>query len=129
MREIIDIISDLESYESVDGDWLQLDELVIELWQSGKPEIGIGALFRIFEKYPTDDGAGVFWSILHGLETLDYEQNLYDSLIARPSHMTIIMLKRIENSGSETIVGNSISDLRSLIKSNPMIEPELLSEM
>ena len=129
MRQVEEIISDIESYNSDDGNWLQLDELVTELWESGKPEIGIDALFEVFEKNPTDDGAGVFWTILHGLETLEYEQKLYNSLMDKPSHMTITMLKRIENTDADTIAGKSISELKSFIKNNPKIEPELLGEI
>lgn len=99
------------------------------MWESGTPEIGIDTLFEIFEKNPIDDGAGVFWRILHDLETLDYEQKLYDSLMNKPSHMTIMMLKRIENSNSKLIAGKSISELKDLIKSNPKTELELLDEI
>ncbi|UJH68810.1 hypothetical protein [Allomuricauda sp. SCSIO 65647] len=129
MRPIDEIISEIESYESDDGNWLRLDELVTELWESGNPENGIDAMFKIFENNPTDDGAGVFWSILHGLETLEYEQKLYDSLMEKPSHMTIAMLKRIENTESETIAGKSISELKDLIKNNPKTKTELLDEI
>ena len=129
MRQVKEIISEIESYESDDGNWLRLDELVTELWESGNLEIGIDTLFRVFEKNPTDDGAGVFWTILHGLESLEYEQKLYDSLMDRPSHMTITMLKRIENTDSDTIAGKAISELKSLIKNNPKIESELLDEI
>ncbi|WP_299228936.1 hypothetical protein [uncultured Psychroserpens sp.] len=129
MRQVKEIISDIESYKSDDGNWLRLDELVTELWESGKPEIGIDVLFGVFEKNPTDDGAGVFWTILHGLETLEYEQKLYDSLMDKPSHMTITMLKRIENTDSDTIAGKSISELKSFVKNNPKIESELIDEI
>ena len=129
MRQVKEIISEIESYESDDGNWLRLDELVTELWESGNPEIGIDTLFGVFEKNPTDDGAGVFWTILHGLESLEYEQKLYDSLMDRPSHMTITMLKRIENTDSDTIARKSISELKSFIKNNPKIESELLDEI
>ncbi|WP_047414127.1 hypothetical protein [Cellulophaga sp. Hel_I_12] len=129
MRQVKEIISDIESYKSDDGNWLLLEELVTELWESGKPEIGIDALFGVFEKNPTDDGAGVFWTILHGLETLEYEQKLYASLIDKPSHMTITMLKRIENTDCDTIAGKSISELKSFVKNNPKIESELLDEI
>lgn len=104
MRQVKEIIAEIESFESDDGNWLGLDKLATELWESGNPKIGIDALFGIFEKYPTDDGAGVFWTILHGLETLKYEQKLYNSLIAKPSHMAIAMLKRIENTESKTVI-------------------------
>ena len=129
MRPVDKIISEIESYQSDDGNWLRLDELVNELWQSGNPERGIDTLFGVFEKNPTDDGTGVFWTILHGLESLEYEQKLYDSLMNKPSHMTITMLKRIENTNSDTIAGKSISELKSFIKNNPKIESELLDEI
>ena len=129
MREVKEIISDIESFKSDEENWLRLDELVTELWESGNPESGIDALFEIFEKNPTEDGAGVFWTILHGLETLEYEQKLYDSLKKKPSHMTITMLKRIENTNSDTIAGKSISELKNFVKNNPKIESELLDEI
>lgn len=129
MRDIKKVISEIESFDSNNGSWLKLDDLVSELWEYENPEIGIDALFEIFEKNPTDDGAGVFWTILHGLETLEYEERLYESLIKKPSHMTITMLKRIENSDSGFIAGKSISELKNLIRSNPKIESELLNEI
>ncbi|SNZ00234.1 hypothetical protein [Flagellimonas pacifica] len=95
-------------YRSDNGNWLRLDELITELWESGRPESGIDALFGVFEKNPTDDGSGVFRTILHGLEILEYEHKLYDLLMDKPSHMTITMLKRIENTDSDTIAGKSI---------------------
>jgi len=129
MRPVKEIISELESYESNHGNWLQLDELVSELWETGNPESGMDVLFAIFEKKPTEDGEGVFWSILHGLETLNYEESLYESLMKKPSHMTITMLNRIENSESDKIMGKSISKLKHFIKNNPKTELELLDEI
>lgn len=129
MRKTKEIISEIESYSSDNGNWLRLDELVTELWESGEPEIGIDTLFGVFEKNPTSDGTGVFWSILHGLETLEYEQKLYASLLDRPSHMTIIMMKRIENTDTETIAGRSILELKKFIRDNPKTKTELLDEI
>ena len=129
MRPIQEIITEIESYETNDGYWLRLDELAIELWESDNPELGMEALFGVFEKYPLDDGAGVFWTILHGLETLNYEEKLYNSLMDKPSHMAITMLKRIENSDSEKIAGKSIPELKKFIRNNPKTESELLSEL
>lgn len=129
MRPLNQIIGEIELFESDNGNWLPLDELVTELWESGKPEMGIDALFGIFEKYPTEDGAGVFWTILHGLETLKYEQKLYDSLLNNPSLMAITMLKRIENTDIDTIAGKSISVLKNSIRNNPDTESELLNEL
>lgn len=129
MRAIKEILSEIESFEPDDGNWLRLDRLLDELWETPNPEFGINTLFGVFERYPTEDGYGVFFTILHGLETLDYEQCLYNSLLDKPSYMGINMLKRIENTNSESIAGKSIKELKEFIKNNPKIEPELLSEL
>jgi hypothetical protein len=52
----------------------------------------------VFERFPDEDGAGVFWSIVHGIESLDvdYEQTLRASLARRPSRMGQIMLRRLD---------------------------------
>ena len=129
MRPIKETIAEIESYHTDDGNWLRLDELVTELWESGNPELGIDALLGVFEKYPTETGEGVFWTILHGLESLDYERSLYNSLMDKPSHMAITMLKRIENSNSEIIDGKSIAELKKIIRNNSKTKSELLDEL
>lgn len=129
MRLTKEIIADIASFESTNGNWLRLDELIAELWRIGQPEIGIKTLFGILEKNPTEDGAGVFWAIVHGLETLEYEQELYESLMRKPTLMTIIMLKRIENTNTNTIAGITISELKNHIKNHPKIESSLLNEL
>jgi hypothetical protein len=129
MSSTKEIISEIKAFEPEEGNWLRLDELITELWEKGNPQIGIKELFGVFERYPKDDGFGVFWSILHGIETLEYEQNLYESLLNNPSYMGIIMLKRIENTGLEFIAGKRINELKKNVRNNPKIEPELLSEI
>lgn len=129
MRQIQHIIKEIESFEGDDGNWLELEDLLSELWESGNPELGILSLFQILERYPTEDGSGVFWSILHGLETLECEKELYQSLMRKPSHMTIVMLIRIENSGLKSINGKSISELKNSIRNNPNIEAELIEQL
>jgi len=129
MHAIQEILAEIESFETDEGNWQRLDELVVELWKSGNPEHGIDALFTIFERYPTENGDGVFWTILHGLETLNYEAKLYNSLMKKPSHMAITMLKRIENTNSRMIAGKSISELKEYIKNNPKTDLVLLDEL
>jgi hypothetical protein len=57
-------------------------------------------LFGVFERFPDTDGAGVLWSIVHGVESLgcDYEQPLRESLGRSGSEMAEIMLDRLERS-------------------------------
>lgn len=101
-RSIDDILRDIEAFRPVDGMWLPLDRLLVELWDAGVPARALPTLFGVFERFPNDDGAGVLWSIVHGVERLDldYEQPLRASLARRPSHMGKVMLGRLERSKS-----------------------------
>lgn len=129
MNRIEGVLLKINEYEVNNDNWLELEELIALLWESGKPEVGIKTLFRVFEKHPLDDGEGVFWSILHGLESLDYEDELYKSLIRKPSYMSIIMLNRVENTGVKLIAGKSILELKKLIKKHPETNIGLIKEL
>jgi hypothetical protein len=99
-RPVDDVLRDIDAFRPADGIWLPLDDLLAELWEAGVPARALPTLFAVFERFPDDDGAGVLWSIVHGLEGLDidYEQPLRDSLARLPSNMGQIMLARLERS-------------------------------
>lgn len=99
-RTIDDILRDIETFRPSGGVWLPLDDLLAELWDAGVPKKALSTLFGVFERFPEDDGAGVLWSIVHGIESLDfdYEQPLRDSLARQPSDMGKIMIDRLERS-------------------------------
>lgn len=115
MRTTREIIHDINHFVPDDGNWLRLDTLLDELWTSGDPQTEIENLFKLFERFPKDESAGVLWSALHGLESLDnYEPELLASLNRQPSGMAITMLKRISNTGQKKIAG---VDLDIIVKS------------
>jgi hypothetical protein len=99
-RTVEQILNDIRSYEPSAGDWRSLDKLLEELWGAGVSQQALPTLFEIFERFPNDDGAGVFWSIVHGIEALDYdyEAGLRESIERQPSEMAKIMLNRLEKS-------------------------------
>lgn len=99
-RDVDDILGDIASFRPEGADWLPLDSMIAELWQVGVPPRALPTLLGVFERFPDDDGAGVLWSIVHGVESLDldYEQPLRDSLARQPSHMGQVMLDRLEKS-------------------------------
>lgn len=101
-RPIDPILRDIESFRPADGVWLPLDDLLAELWEAGVPARALPILFGVFERFPGDDGAGVLWSIVHGVEGLglDYEPALRDSLERQPSDLGKVMLDRLERSKS-----------------------------
>jgi len=101
-RAVDDILRDIEAFRPLNGVWLPLDGLLGELWGAGVPVGALPTLFAVFERFPDDDGAGVLWSIVHGVEAvdLDYDEPLRASLARRPSHMGKVMLGRLERSKS-----------------------------
>ena len=100
MRSESAILEEIKNFEPVDGDWLDLDDLLNELWVAGVSAESLPIIFNVFEKFPDDDGAGVFWSIVHGVESLnfDYENELKKSLERNPSFMGKVMLQRLDKS-------------------------------
>ena len=92
------ILKDIEAFEPNDGNWLGLESLLVDLWAAGVSAKALPVLFRVFERHPEDDGAGVLWSVVHGIESLniEYEKALRDSFDRKPSFMAGVMLKRLE---------------------------------
>ena len=99
-RTYKEIINDIQKFEPTGEEyWLPLDDHLEELWEHEITSETIKILFGVFEKFPEDDGAGVLYSIVHGVESLDipYEEELNESYAKTPSVMAKIMIRRIEN--------------------------------
>jgi hypothetical protein len=109
-RTITSIARDIAKFAPTgDGNWRRLDELLDELWQAGEPEQAIPEMLGVFERYPEEDGYGVMWSIVHGLEKLpNYEPALLASLARQPSELGITMVGRMLNAGVTQIGGVSL---------------------
>ncbi|BEP56463.1 hypothetical protein GmRootV118_37070 [Variovorax sp. V118] len=92
-----------------DGSWRHLDSLLDELWRAGSPEQAMPEMLSVFERYPEEDGYGVMWTIVHGLESLpNYQPELLRSLARQPSELGIAMVGRILNVGTTEIGGVSL---------------------
>lgn len=91
------ILQEITSFEPTSGNWLRLDDLLVELWQVGVQPNAIPILLKVFERFPHEDGAGVLWSIVHGIESLNipYETELMASMERAPSTMGRIMLNHL----------------------------------
>ena len=95
------ILDDIDAFQPVDGFWRPLDDLLAELWSVGVPPSAYPVLLRVFDRFPDEDGAGVFWSVVHGLESLPgYEPALRASAASSPAEFKQIMLDRIARSRS-----------------------------
>jgi hypothetical protein len=107
-----DIAADIDAFQPIHGNWLGLDALLEELWKEHSPQDAIPELLRVFERFPDDDGAGVFWSIVHGLETLpNYQAQLLASVRRVPSCIGVTMLGRLLNAGCHDIDGVPIRQI------------------
>ena len=99
-RNVEIILQEIERFTPSNGSWLPLDTLLDELWTLGVSARELPILFRVFERFPEDDGAGVLRGIVHGIEAsgIDYEAALRESHARRPSEMGRVMLGRLERS-------------------------------
>jgi hypothetical protein len=105
-RPTEDIAADIDAFQPTSGNWRGLDALLEELWKDGSPQAAIPEMLRVFERFSDDDGAGVFWSIVHGLEALPgYEAQLLSSVGRVPSDMGVTMVGRLLNAGYNDIDG------------------------
>ena len=99
VHEIIVNLNGIKSLESP-NELQQLEASVDQLFASENPKLGIEALLRVFERFPEQDGFGIFWSIVHGLESLSgYEPLLIESVKRQPSLFGLLMINRLLNSG------------------------------
>lgn len=88
------IAEEIDAFSPSDGNWLGLDRAVSTL-NDIDDEI-IAACLRVFERYPEDDGAGVFFTIIHTLEHFGgYESALASSVRRNPNQWNLLMLNRM----------------------------------
>jgi hypothetical protein len=98
-RPVDQILSDIDAFQPIEGNWLPLNDLLTELWSVVVPQSAIPVLLHVFERFPDEDGAGVLWGIVHGLESLPgYESLLLESAESRPTPFKRIMVDRLRRS-------------------------------
>jgi hypothetical protein len=125
-RSIEDLIAAIRDFEPEDGSWLALDGLLGELFQAGAGTQGIDAMLAVFERHPTEDGVGVFWSIVHGLESLpSYEPSLVESVRRAPAELSLVMIGRMLNAGVTEAGGVQLRSLVREVAGNQDIAPEI----
>ena len=90
----------IREFSPVDGSFLPLEKHFEEAFGSSDPSEYFDAIFNLFERFPDNDGEGVFWSALHGMEAVGgYEEKLLAYYRRYPTEMTRAMLQRMLNSG------------------------------
>jgi len=101
-----DLDAKIREFDPTDGSFLPLEDLFESAFASENPADYYDAIFNLFERFPEDDGAGVFWSAVHGMEAVGgYETRLLIYFRRFPSEMTKTMLIRLRNAGIESVDG------------------------
>lgn len=78
------------------------------------------ALLSIFERFPEDDGYGIFWSIVHCLEDCEgYESALIESVARSPTRFNLLMVNRLMNGGITEIEGEPLLSVLASAAANP----------
>ena len=101
MNTAEDPIAAIDGITAVDdvGQLQVLEAALDQLFQSPLPERGVETLFRLFERFPDDDGYGIFWTVLHGIEDqANYGPLLKASLRRVPVTFNLLMVNRLLNS-------------------------------
>ena len=75
------------------------------------------AMLEVFERFPDQDGYGVFWGIVHALEACNgYEPQLLASVQRKPCEFNVLMVSRLLNAGISEVEGRSLEGvLRSVL--------------
>jgi hypothetical protein len=113
-NNIRNLIDELDSIKSLDdaNQLRDLEVLAQQMSDSGTSNEGIDAFLRLYERFPTEDGFGIFWTILHGLEKLpDYEKHVINSILRKPSVFSVQMIGRLLNSRRTMIHGTNLLTL------------------
>ena len=106
----------------------QLDGIVSDLSPGRCGPDEIRALLAVFERFPEEDGHGIFWSILHKLEKCrEYEPALVESVARAPGEFNVLMINRLLNGGIAHVQDVSLLSVLLSVASNPDVPSSVRS--
>ena len=89
-----------------------LEQTVRSLTPASFTEQDIQAVLHLFERFPEDDGYGIFSSLLHAVEAAGgYEKALLESVQRTPGGFNVSMLCRFLNAGMQQVGGRDLLPL------------------
>jgi hypothetical protein len=112
-RNIQQIVAEIDGLPTVDGDDLKrLQVLMDEFFESPAANDHVDVWFRLFERFPDDDGYEMFWTILHGVESLPGSDAAVIASVSRlPTHFPVLMVNRMLNGGIASVSGRDLLQL------------------
>lgn len=94
----------------------RLDELIQGFSESKPTRPDFVELLAVFERYPSHDGFGVFWSIVHCIEYFPgYEPALLESVRRIPGEFNLTMINRLLNAGVTNVGNESLIELLQIV--------------
>lgn len=113
------IVEKIKKFTPNDDDWLDLEDILAELFSCKEPELGLDAMIEIYEKYPDEDN-DVLWGMLHGIEDIgNYEMKVIESVKRKPSFFGILMINRMLNADINSIGYIDLVEILKTAVSNP----------
>jgi hypothetical protein len=126
-QEILELVKAVDQLQSVDGEDLELLQKVADRYfaQSDASQ-HLDVWFRLYERFPDDDGYGVFWTILHGIESqAGSGDSVVRSVQRAPTHFSLLMVNRMLNGGTSSVNGTNLLELLNHVASNEQISPSV----
>ena len=89
-----------------------LEEAVAGIDRTRLTEEAMRAIFDLYERFPEEDGYGLFSWFMHALESSGgYETNLLESVARKPGGFNVMMIGRFVNSAAIEIEGTNLLTL------------------
>src|SRR5262249_36670519 len=107
VRQLVAAIDALSLVEATD-DLSQFQDLADRYFTHPKSGDHLDVWFRLYERFPENDGCGVFWGILHGIESLPgSNEHVVASVRRKATHFPVLMVNRMLNAGITSGRGRS----------------------
>jgi uncharacterized protein (DUF433 family) len=125
---IHEIIAEIDLVKNIDSavDYGNLELLVDLYFDRDQTEEFLDVLFRLYERFPNDEGEHIFWSILHGIEHYPSSDRLaVKSVLNNPSDFPLMMVNRMINAGIEKVDGVDLMELLQRVATNDIYLPKI----
>lgn len=125
-EDINNIVTAIDGIEGVGTteELSQLQSLADRYFCAPEAAERLGVWFRFYERFPEDDGCGVFWSILHGIEAQrGYESRLVESIRRRPASFTVLLVNRLLNGGIRAVGDVDLFQLLATVATDTSCSP------
>jgi hypothetical protein len=127
-NNIQEIITEIDSLTNLElaVDLSRLEEIMDRYFNHPRSAEFLDVWFRLYERCPDDESEGLFWAILHGLETYPISDRLVvNSVVRNPSEFPLMMVNRMLNAGIKKVDGVDLMELLQRVATNDSCSPQI----